>query len=607
MKASYRLRAAVLSVALPAVLLVGHTGALAQVGPGPMSPGGPGGDEKKPEGIAEKAPTQPGQLPTTPVLPAPKTKKKRFQLFELNGYFRFRGDYFKDFNLNFDDSVNGLGTPYPRALGCSSTAAGGAPCPDTIKSSNMRLRLEPVINIDEKASVHLQVDVLDNMVLGATPDGYFGDGTSRPANIPVNGFTGGQVDPQQGRNYLNDSIRVKRAWAEVMTPLGLLKFGRQPSHWGLGILANGGGADPFHGTYDLDADYGDTADRLMFGTIIPGTQYRLAVATDWAASGPTSAQSDLWRNRYDGQPFNLDNNDDVNQWIVVLARLDSPTDFQDVVDQGDMALNYGAYFVYRTQDFDYSPGLQQGFPPDGANYVPRHATAYIPDAWGHLAYKKLDIEGEAVGIVGSIGQLQDVQSSLDQELKIRQLGAVGRLKYKMVDDKLLLGFELGYASGDQWDNSPPGTTDVRRAPSLPCLDIPSGQPCKDHTVSAFRFDLDYKIDLILFRELLGTVTNATYLRPSLSYDLTKSITFKAQSVVSFANKPVATPGNGSMYGVEFDGDLGYRNEGFFAGLAAGVLFPLGAMDHPAALGYTDANQGNAGNAWTMQGRLGLQF
>ena len=29
---------------------------------------------------------------------------------------------------------------------------------------------------------------------------------------------------------------VKRAWAEVGTPLGLIKFGRMPDAWGLGIL-----------------------------------------------------------------------------------------------------------------------------------------------------------------------------------------------------------------------------------------------------------------------------------------------------------------------------------------------------------------------------------
>lgn len=605
MKATRRLRIPALAASLMATLLVAGT-ADAQIGPGPApGPGGPGEEEKKPEGIAEEAPTVPGTLPTTPVLPAPKARKKRFQVFELDGYFRWRGDYFKNFHLNFgDDPTTGLGAPFRRPISCDVV---NGPCGDTLKSSNIRMRLEPVINLDEKASVHMQIDVLDNLVLGATPEGSFNDGTARPTNIPVDAFSGGQVDPQAGRNYLYDSIRVKRAWAEVMTPLGLLKFGRQPSHWGMGILANAGGEDPFHGTYDLDSDYGDTADRLLFGTMIPGTEYRVAVGTDWAATGPTAAQADIFRNRYDGQPFDLDDADDVNQWLVVLARLDSPEDFQDTVDQGELALNYGTYFVYRTQGWDYNPSLILGGAPDPAAFVRRDATAYIPDVWLRLGHKKLEFEMEGVAIIGSIGSLSDVSSTLDEELKIRQFGGVAKVGYKMVDDKLRLGMELGYASGDQWDNSPAGRTNVRDARALPCLGLGSGVRCDDDTVSAFRFDFDYEIDLILFRELIGTVTNATYVRPTLAYDLTKSINFKFQSVISFANKPVATPGNGSMYGVEFDADLGYTNEGFFAGIAGGVLFPLSAMDHPPELGFTGDNAGDAGNAWTLQTRLALKF
>jgi len=598
------MRFPIVSVAVAAILGSAAV-ATAQVPQQPLPGAEPLPEDKKPEGVAEQAPAQPGLLPTTPILPAPKARKKRYQLFEIDGYFRWRGDWMKNFHLGFDDTNNGI--PFPRSISCDSQAPSGAPCSGTLKSSNIRLRLEPVLNIDERSSVHLQIDVLDNLVLGSTPDGYFADGTARPTNIPLNAFSGGQAPLEAGRNYVTDAIRVKQAWAEVMTPLGLLKFGRQPSHWGLGILANSGGKDPFHGTYDLDADYGDTADRLIFGTMIPGTDLRVAVGTDWASTTPTAAQADTYRNRYDGQPFDLDDADDVSQWLVVLARLDSPEDFQDLRDQGELALNYGAYFVYRTQGWDYNPGLTLGSGPTGLNVVKRDAKAYIPDAWVHIGHKKLEFEAEGVAVIGSIGNLQDVSAALDKEVKVRQYGGVARVGYKMVEDKLKLGFEVGYASGDQWDNSPPGVTNVRAARAIPCSGLAAGVPCNDYSIDAFRFDFDYKVDLILFRELIGAVTNATYLRPSLSYDLTRSITFKAQSVVSFANKPVSTPGNGSMYGVEFDGDLGYENEGFFAGIAYGVLFPLSAMSHPTELGFMDTGGPDASTAHTIQTRLMLQF
>ena len=585
-----------------AIIIATPGGALAQLGQNPMPQPTPGqhGPDKKPDGVAEKAPSEPGMLPTTPVLPPPKTKKKRFELFELDGYFRFRADWFKNFNLNFEDYSQD-GAPFRQPLGCETT---DGPCGETLKSSNMRLRLEPVINIDERSSVHFQVDVLDNLVLGSTPDGFFGDGTPRPTNIPLQAFSGGQVAPEAGRNSDIDSIQVKRAWAEVMTPLGMLKFGRQPSHWGMGLLANSGAADPFHGTYDLDSDYGDTADRLLFGTMIPGTQYRFAIATDWASTTPTAAQTDIFLNRYNGQAWDLDDNDDVSQWTIVLARMDSPEKFKDTVEQGDFALNYGTYFVYRTQDWDYTDNDTLGQNPDPTAFRRRDAKAYIPDIWLHLGHKKFDFELEAVAILGSIDETSDLGV---EPIDVRQYGGVARASYLLVDDKLKLGLELGYASGDQWDLSPQGCTNVRDCRPL----NDSGEARISAT--RFFFDFDYKVDLILFRELLGTVTNATYIKPTLSYELSSSLKFRLQSITSFANVPVATPGNGSMYGVEFDGDIGYENEGFFAGISYGILFPLGAMDHPedasgaGGPGFNYLNPGDAGNAQTIQSRLVLQF
>src|SRR5436305_7230565 len=99
--------------------------AQAQMGPGmggPMGPGGgmggptqPAGEEKK-EGVAEAAPKTPGLLPTTPALPPPKGRRKRWKLFELGGYYRLRTDWFKNFNLGFNDDPAQGGAPFPRSL-----------------------------------------------------------------------------------------------------------------------------------------------------------------------------------------------------------------------------------------------------------------------------------------------------------------------------------------------------------------------------------------------------------------------------------------------------------------------------------------------------------
>jgi hypothetical protein len=127
--------------------------------------------------------------------------------------------------------------------------------------------------------------------------------------------------------------------------------------------------------------------------------------------------------------------------------------------------------------------------------------------------------------------------------------------------------------------------------------------------------------MILWRRLYGAVTNAAYAKPFLSYDLTKSIMFKVSNITSFALRPVATPGNSTMYGTEFNGDLGYSGNRLFAGISYGVLFPFSALSHPATnvidggtgygygpdLNTGDTNTGDATTAHTIQMRLVLGF
>lgn len=573
--------------------------AAAQVGPGQPGglPGGPAGEdeEDKGDGVAEAAPKTPGLLPTTPTLPPPKGKRNRFELFELDGYFRLRGDYMKNFNLSFRDDPQQGGAPFPRALGCSIPTdmgvSNGRPCSDSIKSTNIRLRLEPRINVNETTSVHTQIDVMDNYVLGSTPIGD-DHGIPRPGLSETS----------------EDEIVVKRAWAEVQTPLGLLKFGRQPSHWGLGIYQNAGGEDPINGGYDLDSDYGDTVDRLMFATLIPGTRLRGAIATDWSRTFPSSNQTTEAAGRAP-QPWDLDDNDDVTQWVLMLSRMDAPNDFQDTLDRGQIGLNYGIYFVYRTQGWDYNESDTDA-PIDPDAFRPRDSTLYVPDLWVRFGWKKLLFELEALYSFGKINEVADLVPGQDDPITVKQWGGVGRLSLRALDDKLKFGIEVGAASGDEWDNPVEGETHLSNATFGP----------DDPSLSRFVFDPDYEVDLILFRELIGSVSNAVYSKPFMSYALTRTIGLKVANVTSFAIRPVSTPGNATMYGTEFDADLGYSSGSFHAGLAYGVLFPLSAMNHPDPTDSDDPftyddditgvegdNTGDAGNAHTLQMRLVVKF
>ena len=590
---------------------------------GPMGGGGmggpqPGGEDKK-DGVAEAAPKTPGLLPTTPALPPPKGRRKRWKLLELDGYFRLRTDWFKNFHLGFTDDPALGGAPFRRALSCNRVNAG---CDNSLSSTNMRLRLEPTFNIDEGTSIHVQADVYDNLVLGSTPLGEDYSGIYSDTNLPpVGAFTEGQDPSVAGKNSDRDALTVKRAWAEVAVPLGILKFGRQPNHWGLGVWNNGGGNDPINGTYDYDGDYGDTVDRVSFSAIIPGTSLRAMIASDWNATRFVSNQT-VANKGNEGHPYDLEDGDDSNSWVGVISKMDSPQEFRDTVDRGDVAFNWGIYFEYKTQDWDQNlNGFTLGGSPDPLSYVPRNLKTYSPDLWAKLGIGNVLLEGELVGQFGTLKSVADLDISGDHE--IRKLGGVGRVTWKGVEGKLRLGFESGFATGDQWDSQANGTTvegltNVAYANQLGDPNVCNTQ--HSCTYSQFIFDREYKVDMILWRRLYGAVTNAVYAKPFLSYDLTKSITFKVSNITSFALKPIATPGNSDLYGTEFNGDLGYNGHRLFAGFSYGVLFPFGAMSHPVTdvlqggtgYGYGpdvngDANVGDGGTAHTIQMRMVLGF
>jgi uncharacterized protein (TIGR04551 family) len=315
---------------------------------------------------------------------------------------------------------------------------------------------------------------------------------------------------------------------------------------------------------------------------------------------------------YAGHPFDLDQADNTNGYVGVISKLDSPQEFRDIVERGEMALNYGVYFEYKTQDWDDDlRKFQLGGAFDaGNNYVPRHLKTYTPDLWGKLGYGSLTFEGEFVAQLGSVERLDD--AGLVGSANIRKYGGVGKFTWRGVENKLHLGMETGFASGDQWDNIPQGNTNIAFQNQL-------GGP-GDNTLTQFTFNRDYFIDLILWRHLIGAVTNAAYLRPFLQYDISKSWSFKVWNVTSFALKPVATPGNAVTYGTEFDSDIGYHSGGLSAGVSFGVLFPFGAMAHPAddaanggpgfkygmdANGNTNVN--DPSTAYTIQSRLVLSF
>ncbi len=152
----------------------------------------------------------------------------------------------------------------------------------------MRFRVNPELHISDNLRIMSQIDMLDNLVLGSTPEGYYNTPSpaggyvaqSRGGYTPLGIFTATQWSPVAGVNSTTNSIAVKRVWGEYMTPVGLLRFGRMPNQWGLGMVANSGDG--------YDSDWQSTADRIMFITGIKKYDLYFSGMWDFAASGATS-------------------------------------------------------------------------------------------------------------------------------------------------------------------------------------------------------------------------------------------------------------------------------------------------------------------------------
>lgn len=504
-------------------------------------------------------------------------EKRKLELVTFDGYLRVRPDLFYKYDMGRGVDTAGFAT-FPRAPNSLNER--------TQAGVNMRFRFEPTINVSEEVRVRAQVDALDNLVWGSTPDYAFsrnaGNGYWSDRN-EFSIFSASQTAQRSGINSLQDSIAVKRVWGEVSTPVGILRFGRMGSHWGLGMLHNDGNG--------IDNDFGDTVDRVSF-TAEPLAGFYVTPMMDFNIEGPSSV-----RTLEGGQPFDLSNSDDAHSYILAVQRRDTEQERRAKLDANGLVFNYGLHFTYRTQRNDAVDTLSQPFGVTEGQagssvtnpVVLRRADIFIPDLWAKLEHKDFRIELEAAAILGSIQNRALSASATDanQALNVYQFGAVLQGEYRFLNGDLEIGAEIGFASGDKapgFGNAPRrkgsglnGATELgdTEGPQYRC---DSG--CSDNEINNFRFNRDFRTDMILYREILGGVTDSLYFKPKAKYRITQGFEAFASAIYSRAIFLSSTPGalyegaNESL-GIEINGGARYETEdGFYGQLQYGILFPL---------------------------------
>ena len=504
----------------------------------------------------------------------------KLEFLQLDGYLRLRAQMMV--NLDLTDQLDASGhSLFPRPLQ-------GPTSRDTLSTANMRLRLEPTLNVSEHVRVRAQVDVLDNRVLGSSTSGL-SDDPSSPYPVPFYGSSPVLVegDPRQDR----PAITPKRAWAEVQTPFGLLSFGRMPSEWGLGILTHAGGG--------IDDDLGDSVDRVQFAlpqVTTPLGRLSLVPMYDFDAEGVVNG--DPRAGAGVGQPFDAESADDARTVAIKIARLDTEDEVRRKLERNAASVNYGLYYAYRTQRWAYPSWGEDGL---GGTYgdtdtaVHRSAYAYMADLWFRWLGPRLRLEAELVGVYGHIGNAADAVGVETGDILLRQWGGSVVADYKISPNKVTLGAEVGAASGDD----APGFGNVPSRGATPYGSV-EGQQWRagtDRSIRNFRFNPAYRVDLILWRHVLGQVTDAMYVKPKLRWDILPGVALDLSVIYSRAIFGESTPsavadaaGNlvdsGSAdLGIEGDAVLSYTSgDGFQLFGEWGVLQPLSGLEWDGASG-----------------------
>jgi len=429
---------------------------------------------------------------------------------------------------------------------------------------DMRLRSDiALLSPGAGVAVKIRLDALDNLSLG-----------SQPAGVPSVAVS---------QRDTSDPLRIKRAYAEVLTPFGLLAAGRMGNHWGLGMLANGGDCS--------DCDSGDSTDRIAFLTPLLGHVW--AFAFDFTASGPYT-QRNAPRRAIDLDPW-----DDVRTFTVAVLDFTSDVSRRRRARADKITFEYGAYVSHRWQRGDvpasYLPAANPT-PLTSAQSMYRGFRATAVDGWLRITLPAGRIEVEAAYLGARIEQPSLIPGvELRDEYTSTQFGAALETEFgpnhATGSGRFFAGLDAGFASGDpapgfgallgandQGPNAP--------APQPGDLDGPQAVAPFDTRVDNFRFHPDYRIDRILFREIIGTVTDAIYLRPHARVVLARvgpgTLQASLAVIASFAAEPSSTPSGERALGLELDPTLAYvTRDGFLATVEYAALFPFAAFDNPA--------------------------
>lgn len=565
-------------------------------------------------------------------LPLPLTKEdfswkddnynipRTLNALELSGYFRTRFTYFRNPHLSTYIPDLGRGTsmipPNISVFNKNEDKDDGkqAKKPSNNFSGNMRLRLNPTIHVSEVVRISSSIDLFDNLILGSTPN-YLSSTYPNPS-WPSSLMSLSQNTPSKNINSWQDAMALKRAFGEVNFPIGDLRFGRMPIHFGLGILYNSGD--------DISNDYGDNIDGVSFTTRI--FDHFISPSYSIAYVGPHGRGGGFF-NHGDhpssflpaelGQRYPLESGDMTHVFSLSFVKKASDHIMHKKQSLYMAIYHYGIFASYRRQFLDSQVyGHQGGKLSDVAkNIVKRNSHVGLLSLWQHFMWGTFALEIEMAGILGKyeIGNSDNDLMAKNSDLKKRNIyllqgGLALQSKYGFLNDRLQVGLDGGLASSqggpgfgirEGSNNNPkPGDADGVKLPS------------DNNYKTNFKFNPAFYVDLLLFREILGGISGAYYIKPHISYFFSRNFGMRGDVITSLALNKSNTTGDSHWLGVEMDASAFLRSDnGFYWQLAYGLLLPLKGLNHHRD--HITPQQynlyGEASMAQTIQTFLGITF
>jgi len=491
-------------------------------------------------------------------------------LIDINGSFRSRAELWKDVDMGLVPVPNRWGV-YPDISGERGVRA----------TTDFRLRLDPVLHVGERARIHTRVDLFS---VQAGEGGYSESSMAMLDNWAIP--SPGSIDSPL------DSAYVRMLWGEMeLFHLLTVRAGRLPAHWGLGILENDGS--------DVEVDGGDAVDGVELSAHLPWGLWA-ALSFDFPLEG-RAVQSAFapWESGIDAGDF-----DDIIQWRFKVS-----------MDLGDRAsgnyFSWGLYNRVRFQDFSslgpLSPyeecQLYDWAPQYGCTELYwRDAVVWTPDLYLDASAMvtptlAFTVKAEVAGRYGTLSGTRFVTEPSSRTL----YGVGGALRARIEGPRFKAGVEAGGASGDA-ESLAFGILDEPIIGEPDSTPGSSGSAATNSTLTSFALNPNFVTDRILFRRVVGAVTNSFYVKPSASLTLIErgdtTLAFNASALYAMAFVASATPGEANPLGVE-------ANAGLSARFGEHVLFSLdGAVLVPME-GIKDASTLSDPLPWA--GRLLLDF